>query len=192
MTGIILKYRCPRRPGEPRTEAAHGPLIDAQRAVSLVRSRAKEWKIDPRRIGMVGYSAGGHVVLQTATRFEKRTYEPIDAVDEVSCRPDFAILCYAGFYGKRFNDDPEMAGVIPANSPPFLLAHSSDDSISKAEGSANYYLKLKRANVPAELHIYASGEHDFGVRQDEKLLPRTWPHLCINWLRSFELYTPRP
>src|SRR5947209_5306180 len=94
MTGIILKYRCPRRPGDVKGEPPLGPLLDAQRAVSLVRSRAKEWGIDPRRIGMVGFSAGGHLALATATNFEKRQYDKVDAIDEVSCRPDFAIGCY--------------------------------------------------------------------------------------------------
>ena len=96
MTGIILKYRVPRRPGDVRGEPALGPLLDAQRAVSLVRSRAAEWGIDPKRIGMVGFSAGGHLALATATSFEKRTYEPIDAIDEVSCRPDFAVAVLFG------------------------------------------------------------------------------------------------
>ena len=96
MTGIILKYRCPRRPGDVEGEPPLGPLLDAQRAVSLVRSRAAEWGIDPKRIGMVGFSAGGHLAVATATSFEKRTYEPIDAIDEVSCRPDFAILVLFG------------------------------------------------------------------------------------------------
>jgi acetyl esterase/lipase len=93
MTGIILKYRCPRRPGDVKGEPPLGPQLDAQRAVRLVRSRAAEWGIDPQRIGLVGFSAGGHLALATATGFSKRLYEPIDTVDVVSCRPDFAILC---------------------------------------------------------------------------------------------------
>ena len=96
MTGIILKYRCPRRPGDVRGEPPLGPQLDAQRAVSLVRSRAAEWGIDPKRIGMVGFSAGGHLALATATGFAKRTYEPIDAIDQVSCRPDFAVAVLFG------------------------------------------------------------------------------------------------
>jgi acetyl esterase/lipase len=92
MTAIILKYRCPRRPGDVCGEPPLGPQLDAQRAVSLVRSRAAEWGIDPKRIGMIGFSAGGHLALATATGFAKRTYEPIDAVDQISCRPDFAVM----------------------------------------------------------------------------------------------------
>src|SRR5262245_44074808 len=97
MTGVILKYRCPRRPGEIKGEPALGPQLDAQRAVRLVRSRAREWGVDPNRIGMVGFSAGGHLVLATATGFARRLYEPVDAVDEASARPDFAIACYSGY-----------------------------------------------------------------------------------------------
>src|SRR5213075_78767 len=90
VTGIILKYRVPRRPDEPKGEPARRPLQDAQRAVSLVRSKARDWGIHPDRIGMVGFSAGGHLAIATATRFEERTYEPTDDIDRVDCRPDFA------------------------------------------------------------------------------------------------------
>src|SRR5438132_1804502 len=101
VTGIILKYRVPRRPGEPEKEPARRPLQDAQRAVSLVRSNAKEWGIDPKRIGIVGFSAGGHLAVATATSFDKRTYEPSDDIDKVSCRPDFAVLVYSGYLRAR-------------------------------------------------------------------------------------------
>lgn len=186
MTGIILKYRCPRRPGDVKGEPPLGPLLDAQRAVSLVRSRAADWGIDPKRIGMVGFSAGGHLSLATATNFDKRTYEPQDAVDETSCRPDFAVLCYSG-YLKAKDKDATAEGIrVPAGTPPIFLAHSSDDSISDVQHSVFMYLALKRAGIPAELHVYATGEHDFGVRQNEKL-PSSWTHLCLKWLRSQEL-----
>src|SRR5438105_8524266 len=89
VTGIILKYRVPRRPDEAKGEPAHRPLQDAQRAISLIRSRAGEWGVSPQRIGMVGFSAGGHLAAATATSFEKQTYAPIDEVDKISCRPDF-------------------------------------------------------------------------------------------------------
>src|SRR5712691_8185665 len=97
ITGVILKYRVPRRPDDTKGEPARRPLQDAQRAVSLVRARAKEWGIDPARIGMVGFSAGGHLAIATATSFGKRTYKPIDDIDKISCRPDFAILAYSGY-----------------------------------------------------------------------------------------------
>lgn len=183
MTGIILKYRCPRRPGDVKGEPPLGPLLDAQRAVSLVRSRAEEWKIDPKKIGMVGFSAGGHLALATATSFEKRTYESIDAVDKVSCRPDFAVLCYSGYLKAKDKDEISPGIHIPAGTPPIFLAHSSDDSISDVEHSAFMYVALKRARIPAELHVFATGEHDFGVRQNEKL-PSSWTQLCVKWLQS--------
>jgi len=190
VTGIILKYRVPRRPGDVRGEPPLGPLLDAQRAVSLVRSRAAEWGIDPKRIGMVGFSAGGHLALATATNFEQRKYEAIDAIDEVSCRPDFAVLCYSGYLKAKDKDEISPGLHIPANTPPILLTHANDDSEkvggSNAEHSAFMYIALKRAGVPVELHIYANGNHDFGVRQNEKL-PSSWPQLCVNWLRSLEL-----
>ena len=198
MTGIILKYRCPRRPGEVKDEPAPGPQLDAQRAVSLVRSRAAEWGIDPRRIGMVGFSAGGHLALATATGSSKRLYEPIDAVDRVSCRPDFAVLCYSGYLKDKDKDKDEVRPAlrnIPADTPPIFLAHASDDRESyggsDSANSAIMYLALKRAGVPTELHIYATGDHDFGVRQNEKL-PSSWTGLCVKWLRSRDLLKPGP
>lgn len=186
MTGIILKYRCPRRPGDVKGEPPLGPLLDAQRAVSLVRSRAAEWGIDPRRIGMVGFSAGGHLALATATRFEKREYDLLDAADEASCRPDFAVLCYSGYLKAKDKDEISPGIRIPAGTPPIFLAHSSDDKISDPEHSVMMYLALRRAGVPAELHVYATGDHDFGVRQNEKL-PSSWTQLCVRWLRSQDL-----
>ena len=190
MTGIILKYRVPRRPGESRGEPPPGPQLDAQRAMSVVRSRAAEWGINPARIGMIGFSAGGHLAFATATNFEQRLYERIDAVDEVSSRPDFAVLCYSGFLKERDKDEIHHGLRIPANTPPILLAHSSDDNEklggSNAENSAFMYIALKRAGIPAELHIYATGDHDFGVRKNDKL-PSSWTGLCLNWLRSFKL-----
>jgi acetyl esterase/lipase len=192
ITGIILKYRCPRRPGDVRGEPPLGPQLDAQRAVSLVRSRGAEWGIDKNRIGIVGFSAGGHLALATATNFAKRTYEPIDAIDEVSCRPDFAVCCYSGYLKPKDKDGIRSDIHIPADTPPIFLAHASDDRESYggsiSENSVFMYLALKRAGIPAELHVYATGDHDFGVRQNEKL-PSSWPQLCINWLRSRGLLT---
>ncbi len=191
MTGIILKYRCPRRAGEIERDPPLGPQIDAQRAVSLVRSRAAEWGIDPRKIGMVGFSAGGHLALATATGFAKRLYPPIDAIDEISCRPDFAVLCYPGYLKAGGKDEIWPGLRIPAGTPPIFLAHASDDGPhhggSDAENSVVMYLALKRAGIPAELHVYATGDHDFGVRQNDKL-PSSWTRLCVNWLRSLDLH----
>src|SRR5438552_5711781 len=130
VTGIILKYRVPRRPDEPKGEPARRPLQDAQRAVSLVRSRAKEWGIDPKRIGMIGFSAGGHLAIATATNFQKRAYQPIDSVDKASSRPDFAILAYPGYLKAKDRDELAPGLHIPADTPPIFLAHGGDDIIS--------------------------------------------------------------
>jgi len=190
MTGIILKYRVPRRPGDVRGEPPLGPQLDAQRAVSVVRSHAAEWGIDPQRIGMVGFSAGGHLALATATNFEQRKYERIDASDDVSNRPDFAVLCYSGYLKAKDKDEIWPGLRIPSGTPPIFLAHANDDSEkvggSNAENSAFMYIALKRAGIPVELHIFGNGNHDFGVRQNEKLAS-SWPQLCLNWLRSLGL-----
>ncbi len=181
ITGIILKYRCPRRPGDAAGVPPAGPLKDAQRAVSLVRSKAKEWGIDPQRMGMVGFSAGGHLVGSTCTNFEKRTYEAIDAIDTVSCRPDFGIMAYSGYFKVKDGLSPTVG--TPAATPPLFFVHASDDTISEVEHSISFYLALKRAKIDAELHVYASGGHGFGVRKSEE--PCTaWTESCVNWLRK--------
>lgn len=182
VTGVILKYRVPRRPDEPKGVPARRPLQDAQRAVSLVRTRAGDWGIDPRRIGMIGFSAGGHLAIATATSFEKRSYEPVDDVDQTSCRPDFAILAYPGYLKAKERDELAPGLRIPAGTPPVFLAHGGDDIISPPEHSVVMYLALKRAGVPAELHIYATAAHDFGVRSSDHPCS-TWTQACANWLR---------
>jgi acetyl esterase/lipase len=180
VTGIALKYRCPRRPGDAKGVLPIGPLKDAQRAVSLVRSKAKEWDIDPKRIGMAGFSAGGHLVGATCTNFEKRAYEPIDAVDETSCRPDFGIMCYSGYFKVKDGLSPSVG--TPAGTPPLFFMHASDDSVSEVEHSVTFYLALKRAKIDAELHVYASGGHGFGVRAGSPCAG--WTRNCADWLRS--------
>jgi acetyl esterase/lipase len=182
VTGIILKYRVPRRPGEPEREPARRPLQDAQRAVSLVRSKAKEWGIDPKKIGIVGFSAGGHLAIATATSFNKRTYDSTDDVDKVSCRPDFAVLVYSGYLKAKDKDELALGLRIPAGTPPVFLVHGGDDIISNPDHSVVMYLALKRAGVPAELHIYATAAHDFGVRPSAHPCS-TWTQACANWLR---------
>src|SRR5437763_2006402 len=182
VTGIILKYRVPRRPDEPKGEPARRPLQDAQRAVSLVRSKAKEWGIAPDRIGIVGFSAGGHLAIATATGFEKRTYEPVDDIDKVSCRPDFAIPVYSGYLKAKDKDELAPGLKIPATTPPIFLVHGGADIISTPEHSVFMYLALKRAGIPAELHIYAGAAHDFGVRKVDHPCS-TWTRRCIDWLR---------
>ncbi len=189
VTGIILKYRVPRRPDEPKGEPARRPLADAQRAVSLVRSRAGQWGIHPQRIGIVGFSAGGHLAIAAATSFEKRTYEPVDDVDKISCRPDFAIPVYSGYLKAKDKDELAPGLSIPSGTPPVFLAHGGDDIISPPENSVLMYLALKRAGVPAELHIYAGAAHDFGVRRNDHPCS-TWTESCADWLRHQGFLAP--
>ena len=183
VTGIILKYRVPRRPDDIKNEPARRPLQDAQRAVSLVRAKAKEWKLDPQRIGMIGFSAGGHLAIATATSFEKRTYEPLDAIDKTSCRPNFAILLYSGYLKAKDKDELAPGLRIPAGTPPVFLAHGGEDIISPPEHSVVMYQALKRAGIPAELHIYAGTTHDFGVRPSDQPYG-AWTQACAAWMRS--------
>jgi acetyl esterase/lipase len=181
VTGIVLKYRCPRRPGDVKGEPPIGPLKDAQRAVSLVRSKAKEWGIDPNRIGMIGFSAGGHLVGATCTNFEHRAYEPIDAIDKVSCRPDFGIMAYSGYFKRKDKDEIAATVRTPAGTPPLFFVHASDDPVSEVEHSVTFYLALKRAKIDAELHVYTSGGHGFGVRPDGPCAG--WTRTCVEWLQ---------
>lgn len=179
VTGIILKYRVPRRPDEPKGVPARRPLQDSQRTVSLVRSNAKDWGIDPERIGIIGFSAGGHLAIATATSFEKRTYEPQDDIDKVSCRPNFCIPVYSGYLKELL----EKGMKVPAKTPPVFLVHGNEDLISTPEHSALMYLALKRVGVSAELHIYARTAHDFGVRQSDRPYG-AWMPACAHWMRD--------
>jgi acetyl esterase/lipase len=197
VTGIVLKYRVPRRAGQPEPKPAPGPLFDAQRAISLVRSQARAWEIEPDRIGILGFSAGGHLAIAAATEFEQRRYEPMDEIDRVSCRPDFAAAIYPGYLIEK-----EPAGVeinketlapyirVPKAMPPVFLVHAADDKVAGPENSAVMYLALKRANVPAELHVYAQGGHGFGVRPSPQPTS-TWTERFEAWLQTIgKLGTP--
>jgi acetyl esterase/lipase len=182
VTGIVLKYRVPRRPDQPKEKPPLGPLQDAQRAMSLVRSKADEWHLDAKRIGILGFSAGGHLAASVSTNFDKRAYEAMDDTDKVSCRPDFTVLVYPAYLLTK--DDKDLAPEIRVRKecPPTFFAHANDDPI-KPDNSARMYLALKRAGVPAELHIYSSGGHGFGLRPTEKPCS-TWPKRCTEWLRA--------
>jgi acetyl esterase/lipase len=181
VTGIILKYRCPRRPGDVKGVPPLGPLKDAQRAVSLVRSKAVEWGIDPHRIGIVGFSAGGHLSGATATNFEARAYEPVDDLDKVSCRPDFAVLLYSGYFQLNGALSPTIK--TPAGIPPLLILHASDDPISEVDHSITMYTAMKHAGAPVELHVYATGGHGWGVRKIGHPC-ETWTDRCVDWMRK--------
>jgi acetyl esterase/lipase len=182
VTGIILKYRVPRRAGQPNNKPPLGPLQDAQRALSLVRSKAKDWHLDPKRIGILGFSAGGHLTASASTNFDRRAYTPMDEIDKVSCRPDFAVLIYPAYLLDK--DNKELAPDIRVRKecPPMFFAHAADDGV-KAENSILTYLALKRAGVRGELHVYASGGHGFGLRASKHPCS-TWPKRCAEWLRS--------
>jgi acetyl esterase/lipase len=180
VTGIVLKYRVPRRGG------AKGPpvqaLMDAQRAMSLVRGKAKECGIDSKRIGMLGFSAGGHLTAWASTNFDKRSYEEIDATDKISCRPDFMVLIYPAYLvnDKTGEQSPEIR--IGKETPPAFFAHARDDPV-KMQNSVSTFLALKKADVPAELHVYAKGGHGFGLRPSDHPCSR-WPARCGEWLES--------
>ncbi len=182
VTGIVLKYRVPRRPDEPKGEPARRPLQDSQRAISVVRSHAKEWGIAPDRIGIVGFSAGGHLAMATATGFEKRVYESLDAVDKISCRPDFAIAVYSGYLKAKDKDELAPGLGVPKDTPPVFLVHGADDIISDPDHSLVMYRALKRAKVSVELHIYSDSTHDFGVRKVGRPCD-AWPQTCAAWLK---------
>lgn len=179
VTSIILKYRVPVRKDTARYLP---PLQDAQRSLSLVRSKARELKIDPHRIGILGFSAGGNLTAFACTHFDQRAYEAIDDVDKVSCRPDFGVGVYPAWLVKEGTDEliPELR--VTKQTPPMFFAHASDDPISSAS-SAAMYLALQRAGVPAELHIYATGGHGFGLRPTTQPCS-TWPVRCEEWMRN--------
>jgi acetyl esterase/lipase len=179
VTGVLLKYRVPARKGRERYAA---PLEDVQRALGMVRHRAGEWGIDPRRIGVMGFSAGGHLSAAASNNYEKRVYDPVDAVDEVSCRPDFAMLIYPAYLAQpkeNYKISPELP--ITANTPPTFLAQTQDDGIP-VENSLYYYLALKAAKVKAEIHLYPTGGHGYGLRPSTNAVC-TWPQRAEDWMR---------
>jgi acetyl esterase/lipase len=182
VTGIVLKYRVPRRSGTPGSQAPPQAQMDAQRAMSLVRSKAKDLGLDPKRIGMLGFSAGGHLTAWTATNFDKRSYEALDEIDKVSCRPDFAILIYPAYLVPKDKDElvPEIR--VTKETPPMFFAHAGDDGV-RPENSVVLYLALKKAKVPAELHVFASGGHGFGLRPSKQPCS-TWPQRCADWMNA--------
>lgn len=182
VTAVVLKYRVPRRKDTPKDASPPQPLYDAQRALSLVRSKASEWGIDAKRIGVLGFSAGGHLAASASTRYDQRSYEPIDAIDRVDCRPDFAVLIYPGGLVKKGTDQLAAGFHVTSQTPPMFLAHAGDDGVSP-ENSALLYLALKRAGVPAELHIYSSGGHGFGMRPSQHPIA-AWPQRCEEWMRE--------
>src|SRR5262249_136457 len=149
--------------------------------VSLVRGKAREWGIDPKRIGMVGFSAGGPLAVATATSFEKRTYKPVDDIDKINGRPGFAIAACSGDLQVKDKDELAPRCVTPAGTPPIFLVHGGADIISPPEHSVVMYLVLKRAGIPAELHVYAGAAHDFAVRKVDHPCA-SWTDRCVEWM----------
>ena len=186
VTGILLKYRVPARKDRERHAA---PLQDAQRAVGLARHRAKEWGIDPGRIGVLGFSAGGHLSATLLANTATRTYPEVDAADKESCRPDFAVLIYPAYLAN--NELTQLAPEVKVTSgtPPAFIAMTQDDPVH-VEGALLYALALKQAKVPFELHIYPKGGHGYGLRPSENLVSQ-WPQRAEGWLSTQGWLKPR-
>ncbi|MBC7369384.1 MAG: alpha/beta hydrolase [Undibacterium sp.] len=181
VTAVLLKYRVPKRAGSERHAA---PLQDAQRAVGLVRSRAAEFGIDPQRIGVLGFSAGGHLAAVVSNQHDTRTYPAVDGADKVSCRPDFTVLIYPAYLTVKEKNDviaPELP-VSETNTPPTFIAQTEDDSV-RVETGLFYYLALKNAKVPAEMHLYPRGGHGYGLRRTENDVT-SWPDRVSDWLKT--------
>jgi acetyl esterase/lipase len=207
VAGFIVKYR------HRNSGAGYGhpaPLQDAQRALRTVRSRAKEWGVDPNRIGILGFSAGGHLASSAATHFHESFYDAKDQIDRVSCRPDFAVLIYPVIaFGEPFTHmgsqknllgaeaDPALVEkmssekqVTPQTPPTFLLSTWEDTAVP-AENSIAFYLALRKAKVPAEMHIFLKGPHGFGLGKDRGAVS-AWPMLCQKWMEESGFLQRRP
>jgi acetyl esterase/lipase len=191
VTCVLLKYRVPSVPYawqcdcRPQDLATSVPsLEDAQRTLRLVRLHAAQWRIDPHKVGVIGFSAGGFLVAELSTRFKDRLYAPVDSADQESSRPDFAIALYPGHLALAKNSialNPNVERHITARTPPTFLLQNEDDHVDSIEDSLSYYMGLKKAGVPVELHAYAQGGHAFGLRLS-KLPVSGWPQLVEKWL----------
>lgn len=179
VTGVLLKYRVPRRAGLEKHAAA---LQDAQRAIGLLRSRAAEFGLDPNRIGVLGFSAGGHLAAALSNNYGERAYPVVDAADQASCRPNFTVLIYPAYLTldqERTKVAPEL--VITTNTPPTFITIAQDDPVH-VENAVFYALALKQNQVSAELHVYPKGGHGYGLRRTEEPITN-WPELAADWMR---------
>ncbi len=190
ITCVLLKYRVPDSGPAYHDDCkcnihpkAPTALEDAQRTVGLVRFHAAEWHIDPHKIGVLGFSAGGHMVANISTHFAQRAYTPVDVADKVSCRPDFAVAIYPGHMTEHTTKEFELNPEIPVttNTPPTFLLQNEDDYVDGVKQSLVYYIALKKAKVPVEMHLYAQGGHAFGLRPTKFPVSR-WPELVEIWL----------
>ncbi len=179
VTGIVLKYRVPFRDPSKRWLAA---VQDGQRAMSLVRSKAKELQLDAKRIGMLGFSAGGQVTA-LVSQWDERQYEPVDAADKTSSRPDFAILIYPGGLVDNATGKLHDHVKVSKNSPPLFFVHAWDDNVSVLN-SLLLAAELKSLGKDAEVHAYARGGHGYGLRRVESQPVTEWPKVCEDWMRS--------
>jgi acetyl esterase/lipase len=180
---ILVKYRVPDSGPYPKSSAA---LEDAQRALGIVRMHASEWHIDPHRIGVLGFSAGAHLAAALSTHFDQRLYDPVDAADQLSCRPGFAVIIYPGYLAlaeKNFAPNPDIQ--VTEKTPPSFIVQAEDDPVH-VENAVVYFLALKNAKVPAELHIYAQGGHGYGLRRTA-LPVTTWPQSLETWLHTIQV-----
>ncbi len=189
ITCVLLKYRVPGVPYEwqcdcrPHDFALSVPALqDAQRTVRLVRFHAAQWHVDPHKVGVIGFSAGGYLVAEVSTNFERRLYTPVDAADQESSRPDFAMAIYPGHLA---TDDDKLNPNVPVSRdmPPTFLVQAEDDYEDGVNQSLVYYAALAKAHVPAEMHLYAHGGHAFGLRRTKSPIT-AWPKLAEAWLRT--------
>ncbi len=191
MTCVVLKYRVPD--GGPHYDAPchcqKDPVVpmalqDAQRTISLLRHQAKALHIDPHKIGVLGFSAGGHLVADVSTH-RTRAYAPVDAADREDFRPDFAVPLYPGHMWSEHDRDLSLERVQgpDARTPPTLILQAEDDPVDDVRNSVTYFLALKAAKVPAEMHIYAHGGHAFGLRPTDQPISH-WPALAETWLHT--------
>ena len=189
ITCVLLKYRVPSIPYDwhcdcrPHNFDLSVPsLQDAQRTIGLVRAHAKEWHIDPHKVGVIGFSAGGFLVAEVSTQYKHRLYKPVDAADKQSARPDFAIAIYPGHLtqdGHTFNRNLP----VTRDTPPTFLVQAENDDVDGVDQALVYFTALKQAGVPAELHLYAHGGHAFGLRHTADPIT-DWPRLAEVWLRT--------
>ncbi len=182
VTAAVLKYRVPRRdPDRPH----HEPLQDAQRAIRLMRHNAKDWGVDPERVGILGFSAGGHLTVMSGTHWDKPAYPRVDEADDLSCRPDFMCPIYCAYLGDNYDDKVAELGSLvrlTKETPPTFLAVTWDDSMRGAQ-SALLFVELRKLGVPAEVHVYSKGGHGYGIRESDNPVC-TWHHRLGEWLLS--------
>lgn len=178
VNAAILKYRVPRRKDRPKHQA---PLQDAQRAIRLLRAHAEDWGVATDRIGILGFSAGGHLSAAASTNFDKPAYEPIDEADKLSPRPDFTVLVYPAYIADDHPNEPSEEIAVTDKTPPAFIVQTEDDRF--VDSAIGYFLALKKAKVSAELHVYDSGGHGYGLRETGKSITR-WTDRCAEWMRA--------